>query len=171
MKTVSYARLKEEYYQDPLAYLPEGWSGNALDILNIEECPAHDRVLCVLSELFLRRRILRLFAVNCARHTLSLISEEDPRAINACDVAERYALRQATEQEVLAAWREVFTAQLPWDSSTRTYHPACCVSHTNCESAASQISYSAIAISPGDADRQIEVLKELIAQPNPTGFP
>ncbi len=46
---------------------------------------------------------LRLFAVWCAREALKLVENPDPRSINACDVAERYANGDATMDELDAA--------------------------------------------------------------------
>ena len=45
----------------------------------------------------------RLFAVWCAREALKLIDEPDPRSVDACDVAERYANGKATDDELSAA--------------------------------------------------------------------
>jgi hypothetical protein len=44
----------------------------------------------------------RLFAVWCARQVEHLMTDE--RSKRACDVAERYALGQATDEELAAAW-------------------------------------------------------------------
>jgi len=48
-------------------------------------------------------RTQRLFAVWCAREALKLVDNPDPRSIAACDVAERYANGDATEEELAAA--------------------------------------------------------------------
>jgi hypothetical protein len=32
---------------DPTRYLPEGWTGTAIDILNVKECPVRDRLWVV----------------------------------------------------------------------------------------------------------------------------
>ena len=48
-------------------------------------------------------RTARLFAVWCARNALKLIANPDPRSIAACDVAERYANGEATDDERDAA--------------------------------------------------------------------
>ena len=45
---------------------------------------------------------LRLFAVRCARRVQHLMT--DPRSIAALDVAERHAKREATDEELKAAW-------------------------------------------------------------------
>jgi len=48
-------------------------------------------------------RNARLFAVWCAREALKLIDDPDPRSVDACDVAERYANGNATDEELKAA--------------------------------------------------------------------
>jgi hypothetical protein len=46
---------------------------------------------------------LRLFTVWCARGALKLIKDPDHRAIEACDIAEKFAKGEATKEELLAA--------------------------------------------------------------------
>jgi hypothetical protein len=53
----------------------------------------------------------RLFAVWCAREALKLVDNPDPRSIAACDVAERYANGEATDEELAAA------RAAAWDSA------------------------------------------------------
>ena len=88
---------------DPGEYLPEDWEGSVIDILNIADCPAKDRLWVVLREKFIDAKTLRLFAVWCAREALKLIDKPDPRSIAARDVAERYANGEATADELAAA--------------------------------------------------------------------
>jgi hypothetical protein len=45
----------------------------------------------------------RLFAVWCAREALKLVDKPDPRSVKACDVAERFANGEATQEERAAA--------------------------------------------------------------------
>ena len=52
---------------------------------------------------FMSDRDCRLFAVWCAREALKLIENPDPRSINSCDVAERFANGTATSLELAAA--------------------------------------------------------------------
>ena len=84
-------------------FLPEGWSGAALDILRVTDCSPEDRLWVVAREECIDARTLRLFAVWCARQALVLIDEPDPRSVEACNVAERYANGDATNQELAAA--------------------------------------------------------------------
>ena len=52
---------------------------------------------------FITEKNLRLFAVWCAREALKLTAEPDPRSIEACDVAEKYANGEATAEELESA--------------------------------------------------------------------
>ena len=88
---------------DPSRYLPEDWTGTALDILKHAEIPAQDKAWVVLRDDLITERIFRLFAVSCARKALKLVKEPDPRSIEACNVAERFARGEATEAELDAA--------------------------------------------------------------------
>lgn len=88
----------------PGGFVPENWTGTALDVLKIDACPAEDRLWVVLRRGWIDDRTLRLFSVWCAREAMRLVDEPDPRSIAACDVAERYALGAATDNELTAAW-------------------------------------------------------------------
>lgn len=88
---------------DPSRYLPEGWQGTALDVLDVKDCPAADRLWVVLREECVSSRTLRLFAVWCARQALALVDNPDQRSVAACDTAERFANGEATERELAAA--------------------------------------------------------------------
>jgi hypothetical protein len=87
----------------PGGFLPEDWQGTALDILRIDACPAIDRLWLVLRDGWIDDRTLRLFAVWCVRQALALVTTPDPRSVNVCDVAERFANGQATREELRAA--------------------------------------------------------------------
>ena len=102
MKTIDDIRKLCPCY-DPCLYLPEDWTGTALDILKFDEAPAEDRLWVVLRTGWIDDKTLRLFAVWCAREALKLVDEPDPRSVDACDVAERYANGDATDDELAAA--------------------------------------------------------------------
>ena len=101
-------KLKPCY--DPAKYLPEDWTGTALDILNVVAAPAGDRIWVVLKPSWTDDRTLRLFAVLCAREALKLIYNPDPRSVEACNVAERYANGNATDDELKAAGAAAWAA-------------------------------------------------------------
>lgn len=88
---------------DPTEFLPESWTGTALDILALEQVPAKDRIWVVASLPQVSDKAKRLFAVACARDALARVKDPDPRSIKAVDVAEAYALGKATKNELPAA--------------------------------------------------------------------
>ena len=64
---------------DPSKHLPEGWKGTAVDILRMENVPAEDRLWVALREGLLSERLLRSFAVYCARSVYPLMADERSR--------------------------------------------------------------------------------------------
>lgn len=80
--------------------LPNWWKGNALDILSLKSVSIEDRFWVVLREGCIDDKTLRLFAVWCARRALKRVENPDPRSIEACNVAERFANGRATEDEL-----------------------------------------------------------------------
>jgi hypothetical protein len=64
--------------------------------------PAKDIIWVLCRKEFLSEKDLRLFAVWCAREALKLVENPDHISIEACDVAERYANGEATQEELLA---------------------------------------------------------------------
>ena len=81
----------------PAELLPEDWSGTALDILENEEIPHEDRLWVILRTELVSEKLMRLFAVWCARQVLK--PEHDQRLHAAVDVAERFANGNATADE------------------------------------------------------------------------
>lgn len=82
-------------------YLTEDWEGTILDILDRDYIPFQDRLWVVCRPEFLSDKLMRLFAVWCARQVKHLM--KDKRSIEALDVAERYALGTATKKELRTA--------------------------------------------------------------------
>ncbi len=120
MKKITLQEIRElNPCYDPANYLPENWTGTVLDILNVNECPSKDRLWVVLREEFIDARTLRLFAVWCAREALKLVENPDARSIDACNVAERYANGEATDEELSAARDDAWAAAraAAWDDA------------------------------------------------------
>ena len=72
--------------------------------------PDRDIIWLLCHEEFLSEKDLRLFAVWCAREALKLVNNPDPRSVEACDVAERYANGEATDEELEAAYYDAAAA-------------------------------------------------------------
>jgi len=70
----------------------------------------YDIIWVICRNDYMTDKDLRLFAVWCAREALKLVDNPDERSINACDVAERYANGEATDNELTAAWDAAWDA-------------------------------------------------------------
>lgn len=122
---------------DPTKVVSEDWSGTVLDVLALD-IPIEDRFWVVLREELLSPKILCLFAVRCAREVQHLMTDE--RSLKALDVAERFALGQATDDELREA-RAAALAVAYWSAAY----------------------WSAAAVAAGSTrERQLEILRELI---------
>jgi hypothetical protein len=79
----------------------------ALDVLRHESRTHADRLWCALRSKCLDARTLRIFAENCARHTLAherdYGREPDPRSWAAVDAAKRHAEGMADDGELMRA--------------------------------------------------------------------
>ena len=109
MKQINIALLRSfKPCYDPNRYLSEDWTGTALDFLNIKEIPFHDRLWVLMRTDFVSEKLLRLFAVWCARQVQHLMKDE--RSLKALDVAEAFANGAASQEELDAAWTAAWTA-------------------------------------------------------------
>ena len=103
MKTLTIADIRNlRPCHDPIKFLPETWSGTIIDILDIKECSFEDRLWVILNTEFVSDKLMRLFAVWCARQVQHLMT--DARSIVALDVAEKFANGLATKDELDAVW-------------------------------------------------------------------
>ena len=84
------------------------FSGTILDILKDKRIPAKDRIWAATRKGMLDDRTLRLFACKCVREVWHLLT--DKRSRKAVEVAERYAVGEATSEELDAAWAAAWAA-------------------------------------------------------------
>jgi hypothetical protein len=107
-KTISNAIIRKfnlgydpsEVIKDENEELPiKDWVQKYRDIVLI-----NDILWLLVRREFLSEKDLILFAVWCAREALKLIENPDPKSIEACNVAERYANGEATKEELDAAY-------------------------------------------------------------------
>lgn len=106
-------RLKP--YYDPARYYSDDDNEDytLIDILDREDIPVIDR-LWVVTKLIPEKEA-RLFAVWCARDALKLVDNPDPRSIEACNVAERFAHGKATKDELQEA--KEAAKEVTWDTA------------------------------------------------------
>ena len=113
MKTITYEQFlqfKPCYLYDPdkkklmdaTAQRRERWS--ALDILELSEIPAEDRLWAVLWEALIDAPILHEFACRCAERALSRVENPDPRSLRAIEIKRAWLRGEATDEELAAAW-------------------------------------------------------------------
>jgi hypothetical protein len=118
MKTFSIDDIRSwQPCYDPARHLADDWQGTAIDILKHETIPPADKLWVVCREELIDARMLRLFAIWCARQVQHLMTDE--RSIAALDVAERFANGEATQEELKAARdaaREA-TREAAWDAA------------------------------------------------------
>jgi len=88
----------------PGRYLPESWEGTALDMLNDNRIPFRHRLWVIMRTDLVSERLMRLFAVWCARQVQHLMVDE--RSIHALDVMEAYAENRwlIDDPDYAAAW-------------------------------------------------------------------
>jgi hypothetical protein len=89
------------------------FSGTILDILKDKRIPAKDRIWAATRKGMLDDRTLRLFACKCVREVWHLLT--DKRSRKAVEVAERYAVGEATSEELDAARAAAWAAA--WDAA------------------------------------------------------
>jgi len=104
---------------DPSRYLAEDWTGTALDVLDVTDCPAADRIWVVLGMMSENDRRLaaccfvRRTPIGDGRTVWDLLT--DDRSRKAVEVAERFADGEATERELAAAGAAASAAA--WDAA------------------------------------------------------
>ena len=84
------------------------FSGTILDILKDHRIPAKDRIWAATCKGVLDDKTLRLFACKCVREVWHLLTDE--RSRKAVEVAELYAVGEATDEELAAAWDAAMAA-------------------------------------------------------------
>ena len=68
------------------------------------DLPVVDRHWALVHAAGASARILRQHACWCARRALKLVDSPDPSSVAAVEVAERFAIGEATQDELFAAW-------------------------------------------------------------------
>jgi hypothetical protein len=149
---------------DPAKFLPENWTGTVLDVLNVKECQATDRLWVVLREEFIDAKTLRLFAVWCAREALKLVDNPDARSVEACNVSERYANGEATDKELSAASAAAWAASAAaWATSSDAARAASAAAWATASDAAWTTSMAASAAAMAASAAQINQLINMLS--------
>ena len=76
----------------------------ALDVLNLPDVSAQDKLWSVLREEFIAAQILHEFACRCAEYALSFVESPDPRSIAAIEAKRKWLRGEITDAELYDAW-------------------------------------------------------------------
>jgi hypothetical protein len=99
-----------------------------LQILDLDDIPAEDRLWVVLRDSVIPQRELRLLACKWAREALAVAGNPDPRSVAAVDCSERFARGEATANELAAACAAACAAAwaAAWDAACDAACAAAC---------------------------------------------
>ena len=84
-----------------IASIRDEWT--ALDVLNLPDVSAQDKLWSVLREEFIDAPILHEFACRCAEYALSFVENPDPRSIAAIEAKRKWLRGEITDAELDAA--------------------------------------------------------------------
>ena len=96
-----------------IAAIRDEWT--ALDVLNLPNVSAADKLWSVLREEFIDAPILHEFACRCAEYALSFVDNPDPRSIAAIDAKRKWLRGEIADKELAAAWAAARAAA--WDTA------------------------------------------------------
>ena len=173
MNMVSITREKLlEYIPEYEAFIPEGKNTfTALEVLELEEIPAKDRLWLVLRTEFIDPKILHKFACLCAERALSRIEHPDPRSVAAIEAKRKWMRGKISDGEMEYAYKAADNAA--WDAlnamgdtAEAAACAAACASHLNDAYAADWGSEWSACSSEYDAERawQVDELKKMLRE-------
>ena len=99
-----------------IAAIRDEWT--ALDVLNLPNVSAADKLWSVLREEFIDAPILHEFACRCAEYALSFVDNPDPRSIAAIDAKRKWLRGEIKDKELRAARAAAWAAA--WDAAGAT---------------------------------------------------
>ena len=91
-----------------IAAIRDEWT--ALDVLNLPDVSATEKLWSVLREKFIDAPILHEFACRCAEYALSFMDNPDPRSIAAIEAKRKWLRGEITDMELRAAWATAWDA-------------------------------------------------------------
>ena len=100
-----------------IAAIRDEWT--ALDVLNLPDVSAADKLWSVLRKEFIDAPILHEFACRCAEYALSFVDNPDPRSIAAIEAKRKWLRGEITDKELDAARAAAWDAELDaaWDAA------------------------------------------------------
>ena len=150
-----------------IAAIRDEWT--ALDVLNLPNVSAVDKLWSVLREEFIDAPILHEFACRCAEYALSFVDNPDPRSIAAIDAKRKWLRGEIKDEELRATWDSAGAAA--WDAAGDAARAA---AGATAWAAAWDAAGDAARVAAGDSARdavwaaarghELEILRELIEE-------
>lgn len=150
-----------------IAVIRDEWT--ALDVLNLPDVSAQDKLWSVLREEFIDAPILHEFACRCAEYALSFVDNPDPRSIAAIVAKRKWLRGKITDAELyvaLAAARAAARAT-PWAAARAvTMYATRVPARAAAMAAARAAAMDAARNATWDAAREheVEILRELLME-------
>ena len=146
-----------------IAAIRDEWT--ALDVLNLPNVSAADKLWSVLREEFIDAPILHEFACRCAEYALSFVDNPDPRSIAAIEAKRKWLRGEITDMELRAAWDAAWAAA--WDAARAAARDAArAAAWAVARDAAWAVARDAAdaAASAAAMEHELEILRELLEE-------
>ena len=167
---LEYAAGRERFAS--IAALRAEWT--ALDVLNLPDVSATDKLWSVLREEFIDAPILHEFACRCAEYALSFVDNPDPRSIAAIDAKRKWLRGEIADKELAAAWAAARAAawDTAWDAARAAARDAARVAARAAAWATARDAARAAArdaASDAAMEHELEILRTLLTNEVPAG--
>lgn len=127
MDSITREKLLEyilEYIPEYESFIPEGKNTfTALEVLELEEIPARDRLSIVIEGGFISPSHLHVFACRCAERALARSEHPDPRSVAAIEAKRKWMRGEISDEEMLDAYTAAENAAL---DATDPYKDSAC---------------------------------------------
>ena len=168
-KTFAPCWLKTEEGREKLEEIgrkKERWT--ALDILELEEVSAEDKLWAVLREELIEAPVLHEFACRCAEEALKLVKNPDPRSVAAIEAKRRWLRGEIGDEELEAARDAAWAAAR--DAARAAASAAALSARFTAWAAASDVASAVASDAASDAAcasvrrSQVEMLKTMLRE-------
>ena len=150
-----------------IAAIKNEWT--ALDVLNLPDVSAQDKLWSVLREEFIDAPILHEFACCCAEYALSFVASPDPRSIAAIVAKRKWLHGEITDAELYAAWdvaRDATMYVAMYAARDAALNAAMAAARDAASNAAWYAALAATRAATWDAakEHEVEILRELLEE-------
>ena len=138
-----------------IAAIRNEWT--ALDVLNLPDVSAQDKLWSVLREEFIDAPILHEFACRCAEYALTFVREPDSRSIAAIEAKRKWLRGEISNDDLTAAWAARAAAWAA-DAAARAAADAAARAAADAAARAADAAWAAAR------EHEVEMLRELLEE-------